>query len=492
MKRATIKHVICLLAGYCTLVACKKYLDTPPDNQRIPVTVKDYTEMLNGEGWSRNIRTQGGASLFFLDMMTTDVEENIAPMSTLEEKGSYSAFYTWQNQYDAQYDERHAPSSIGNDTWLGLYRIIQVCNIITDADKNIKGDEPSRLFLMGEACFTRALAYYFLINIWGRPYDPVNAADPMGVPLKTNSTIEINYAPRSTVNTVYDQILADLTSAEQYVLASGKKGSVYHYSPAAIYLLLSRVHLYLQHWELAIAYANKCIQLNPVLYNISNQAFAHNAYYSTFFGAQNPEIFYTYYNNAAVPITDIFGNWSNYSFRISSALLQLYEPGDQRPGAYFSTYYATDSVFTPITFTPQSTYYCYSFRTAEAYLNRAEANAHLGETDKALRDINQLRSHRIKNAFLLAITDKEKLLQTILQERRKELAFQLHGWFDLRRTTLPEMTHYFTPVVKSKAQPRQRFILHKNDPGYTLEIPVKALQANPAIKPLGLKTRLPE
>lgn len=488
MKITHLIHTGIALIIVCSLVGCRKYLDTPADNTRTPQTVVDYTEMLNGEGWNRNLPPDGDLFLYFLDMMTADVDETIGPAQSPDEKGPYSAFYTWQNIYDSQYDERQSPSDILNNTWLGLYRIIKACNIIIGKGEKIEGEIPARKFLLGEAHFSRALAYYYLINIWGRPYDPKNEADPMGVPISTESTLVNTSQPRSSVIAVYNQILEDLNTALTDVQASGKKSSIFHYSPAAICLLLSRIHLYMQHWEQAAAFADKCLEINPALKNNVTQQPDISDFYTGILGAANPEIIYTFYNDPNPTAINNFGSGNGYGFSVSSSLLLQYDSTDQRLGGY---YYSNNVVVIPKTSGIYGGAYCFSFRTSEAYLNRAEANAHLGENEKARADLDLLRSHRVKTAGRPQQVHRGTLLEAILLERRKELAFQLHNWFDLRRTTAPSITHYFTPVINQQVRPRQQFILKKNDPGYTLEIPARALQANPALKPLGLERRLP-
>ncbi|HVI46496.1 MAG TPA: RagB/SusD family nutrient uptake outer membrane protein [Chitinophaga sp.] len=488
MRRIQIIYTFALLAVSLLPVSCKKYLDTPSDNLRTPKTVADYAEMLRGEGWAKIISPDNDISLYFLDMMTTDVQESAGQMPAVDEKAAYSAFYTWQNVYDAQYDERRSPSSLLNNTWLGLYRIVKTCNIITDKGDDIQGATADRQFLLGEACFSRALAYFYLVNIWGTPYDPSTTADSMGIPLISGNVPENAAFPRSNVHVVYDKILTDLNEALRYATASGKTENIFHYSPAAIYLLLSRVHLYLQHWQQAAVFADKCLALNSALKNVSNKKTSLASNFVNSSGTDNREVIYTFYNDLSSPVLNIFGNGSDYGFTVSDELLQLYSPQDSRTDGCFFT---VNNITVPKAFLFYNNTYMFSFRTAEAYLNRAEANAHLGLTGSALTDINLLQSHRAGDATPVNITDQQKLLEEILLQRRKELAFQLHNWFDLRRTDKPRMAHYFTPVIKGQVQPKQLFVLEKDDPGYTLEIPARALQANPVLRPLGLQNRIP-
>jgi len=75
------------------------------------------------------------------------------------------------------------------------------------------------------------------------------------------------------------------------------------------------------------------------------------------------------------------------------------------------------------------------FRVAEMYLIRAEARAEsIGD---AVSDLNTLRSARINGYVNEAFGDKITLINAIYNERYKELAFEGHRFFDLRRRNLP-------------------------------------------------------
>ncbi len=59
MYRLRTIFFLCLGASAGLLPGCKKFLDKPPDNQHTPVTVEDYTTILNGEGWGRDVYAKG-------------------------------------------------------------------------------------------------------------------------------------------------------------------------------------------------------------------------------------------------------------------------------------------------------------------------------------------------------------------------------------------------------------------------------------------------
>lgn len=111
----------------------------------------------------------------------------------------------------------------------------------------------------------------------------------------------------------------------------------------------------------------------------------------------------------------------------------------------------------------------YVFRLAEMHLIRAEARAYLGNVNgdnSAKDDINALRSRA--NATIIGDKSQSQMLQIIEDERRIELAFEGHRWYDLRRTNRIE-----TVMPAFNSNWRSAFELWP--------IPQSELQNNPAL-----------
>ena len=86
------------------------------------------------------------------------------------------------------------------------------------------------------------------------------------------------------------------------------------------------------------------------------------------------------------------------------------------------------SIYTPFKWKNNSaTVYSNAFRISEAYLNRAEAYAVSGETNKALADLNELRENRMKAGAAPLVIDPEGIVTTVRKERRRELALKVSG-----------------------------------------------------------------
>jgi len=110
--------------------------------------------------------------------------------------------------------------------------------------------------------------------------------------------------------------------------------------------------------------------------------------------------------------------------------------------------------------TYNSTHTWVELRLAEIYLNRAEALYRLGDQGNALKDVNTLRS-RVGLPALEGVSG-EALWEKIRHERKIELAYEGHLYWDMRRWRLAEMeyNHYRVHGMK----------IRKEGNGYTFQV----------------------
>ena len=154
----------------------------------------------------------------------------------------------------------------------------------------------------------------------------------------------------------------------------------------------------------------------------------------------------------------------------SSDFIALYRTGDQRKSKYYKR--ETSTTYSLL----KSEGFC-SFRSAEAYLTAAEAACQLGQLTNAIDLLKPLLQKRLNaTAYNDALTlmqamDKAQLLQEIYDERARELAFEGHRWYDLRRTTRPALNHNYGG---------QTYTLTPNK--YTMRFPTEAVESNPEIE----------
>jgi starch-binding outer membrane protein, SusD/RagB family len=119
------------------------------------------------------------------------------------------------------------------------------------------------------------------------------------------------------------------------------------------------------------------------------------------------------------------------------------------------------------------------FRTGEMYLIRAEARAEQNRftgANSAESDINALRAARIAGYTPVTFTSRQEAIDAILLERFKELAYEGHRFFDLKRRGLPvERLAVDAPSPAGTTLPAGNF-------RFVLPIPLPEVTANPIME----------
>ena len=86
---------------------------------------------------------------------------------------------------------------------------------------------------------------------------------------------------------------------------------------------------------------------------------------------------------------------------------------------------------------------------------------------------------------------QEDVITDVRDERRMELCFEGHRWFDLRRWDRPSITHTFTPDIENP-DIVETYILEENDPAYTLPIPEEVYERDTDIENISRPARNPK
>lgn len=502
-----IKYITALLL--CISVTACNFLDEYSQDTYYVTSYKDLDELLIGDCYMpvhaayELYRTQQPG--YFLNYLSDEIEEQNGSYSTsFDNKEKIFGYYTWQQRSGATANNTGYLTE--NGTWTEIYRLINVANNIIESAKEVpqttEEEKQGTLRINGEAHFIRACYYFWLVNLYAKPYQKATASTDLGVPIKTNAEVNDIIYQRNTVQEVYDLVLSDLKTAADDLGHSTPTGSLYRADSTAVNLLLSRVYLYMQDWNNAVVYADKVLKAHPQLKDLNTSEDA-------FLKKDNPE------NIFSMGGSDLCSSISNdyQSFRASHDLYNAYADDDLRKSQWWWTYgdfvgptkfYVQDidasADKTSIDFYWNNYQYPsegklstvsdrFLFRSAEAYLNKAEAEACLGNDTEARTVINSLRKARYKDGSDYELKSSgDQLLQDIRDERFRELAFEGHRWFDLRRYSVCEkapwskaITHdytYYTDRGEETMKERHRFILEKFDKGYTLPIPHEVIDFN--------------
>ena len=454
----------CIVFLGALLTGCD-FLDEQSQDEVIPKTAQDFGELLLGSGYPSPSKDY----LSFLYLLDDDSEANYRSIPLLATYDNFQinfAPYTWQPDMAVRVN---TPASLKNGSaYSELYAYINTCNSILNLIDDAIGSAEEKDRVKAEALALRAFHYFHLVNIYASPYN-VDKNSP-GVVLKLEAGVDASPMSRHTVEQVYLQMVDDLKEAIRLFSSYPTTRNNYRINLPAASILLSRVYLYMEDWDACISSATQAIEESNGLTDMrGNTAWAPVAIYS--FG--ETEWVYGYTRS------DYAGLLNYLDFVPSPGLLSLYDmSNDKRYITFFRntqrlagvTSYSGITVNKNDYTASNRTYLGHSVRIAEAYLNRAEAYARK-QDGQAVDDINALRDKRIVGYTpVSAVT-----IQEVLDERRKELCYEIPRWFDLRRNGMPELIHRWK---EGENMPELTFTLKEKDPMYTLPIPDDAFINN--------------
>jgi hypothetical protein len=326
----------------------------------------------------------------------------------------------------------------GQLDWNTPYQQVFYANVVLDG----LGSQPAAdsvtqwNALEGAALFARAFAFYNVSQLFAPTYGTIADSAPLGIPLRLHSEIS-SISTRSTIGQTYQQIINDLDSAEAFLPATSPNLNSYRSRPVrvAAQALLARVYLSMRNYTQAKLYADSALGAYDSLidYNTLNDSTASDAflrlsseviYQASFLGAENfGGTNYTCY---------IAGNFYS-STHIDSSLMASYDTNDLRRNCFYHLRQG-DSSYLKGSYTGLN--YCFGgLAVDELYLIQAECAARAGDPTTAINDINTLLVKRWRMGTFTAypVGTAQAALDTVLLERRKELAFRGLRWTDLRR-----------------------------------------------------------
>jgi hypothetical protein len=458
--------IVLLIAALGLACNKQKFLDKKPTTTLlVPTTLSDFQALLDNVKVFAVVPALGEASA-----------DNF-----------YVSYTTWQTmtprEYNAYVWARDIFSGQGGQLdWNVPYQQVFYANVVLDGLKGMKVNVDSVAewnAVKGAALFCRAFAFYNLAQLFAPVYDSATAGSDLGIPLRTSSGID-TLSARSTVRATYDQILSDLHDAES-LLPGGLPGKILNRPvQACAQALLARVYLSMRNYTLAKAYADRALQTNSSLMDFNDlpttgtpvpisQFNPETLYQASFLGAPGLAAYFSNLS-AAYPAT-----W------IDTGLLRLYDTSDLRLAILYrsknndTTFYLRGSY-------AGSLYPFGGLAVDELLLISAEGAARTGDAGTAMNDINMLLSKRWRKGTFTGypVGSVEAALDTVLLERRKELAFRGLRWTDLRRLNKEGANITLTHILPGPTN-TVKAILAPNSLNYTLPIPPDVLSLNSAI-----------
>jgi len=360
--------------------------------------------------------------------------------------------------------------------WLAMYNVVANCNIIlSNIDKVNFSNPTNKQVYKAEAETIRALIYFHLVREWG------------DVPLVTTQLTTTAQITANTFRTpqlaVYNQIVADLKDALASPLPTTQAtGTIGRLSLAAVNTLLGQVYLTMATTQDP---TNQTANLNNALTYL-NAAYAFKTFttlssipYTSVFDVNQkatcPELIWQIVNKQGDPVysSSIAANnqakgetidsqkpSTSVGDNVTHDLVNDYEAND--PRGTFSIKFANDPVvkdwyvtkFRDVSSSAGINGYGGNdwilMRYADVILMLAEVNNYLGNTVAAIQYLDMVRTragmptYEVSSLTAPYNTNYPTLKLAILHERRVELAFEHHRWFDLLRTfNDAELVAYF-------------------------------------------------
>lgn len=450
------KITLILLAGI-TISSCDDFLNEELEGsysrETFWKTEEHATLALTGVYKIASFTSTNNALWVFGDVASDDAIRGANPGDFMDAQTIDDFTYTRSNSYL-------------DVIWAHYYEGISRANYLLYYGADIDMDPGRKEEILSEARFLRAYFYFHLVTIFG------------DIPIKTTPPLneDETYKPKSSVEDVYALIESDLLEAKTGLLTTTDPG---HATKGAAWGLLAKVYLFQEKWTEALEAADSVIDLGlyalePVYKNNFIDSTQNNAesifeiqhingglglgsymsqYFTPFdlggYGADVPtENFVNEFESATNPaIRDP---------RLAYTVVMPGEPwinGEPYDPLWSVTGYVQKKHAQPLSVGPVNSDGALNYvfmRYAEILLIRAEALNELNRTAEALAPLNEVRK-RSRESYLhdadlpgfgvvpagllpdVASTDQNVVRTAIRHERRVELGFEFHRFFDLMR-----------------------------------------------------------
>lgn len=456
---------------FLSLFSCKKLLE-----------IKE-TDFLGGDVALKTVgNNEQGVIGAYAGM---NVEMAILLNAVFSDEVKVSEFYNSATAHEWQYSSRDIVLRDNYTAFPLYYRIIdrvnRVLRALPAAEATKPNDEALRAKVKGEALFLRAFCHFELYRYYS------GSTDPNALAVKYMDQPSLEAYARENVGAFVTKLKADM--AEAKTLLPATLTDIYRANKLAVAGLQARVALYLREWDDAITYSTEYINAIP-LATIAE-------FPGIWTDANNKELAWKLRrtSSAGGRIGSLFRGTSASASNIGTVTWQpsekIWTAYDQTNDVRFSSYFKNEPILAAAG-RPSRLIIKYAggaygtptenvadakvFRTAEMYLIRAEAKAEKNDIVGGADDLNTLRRNRITGYVDQVFVSKDALIAAIIQERFKELAYEGHRFWDLRRRNLPvERLAVDAPSTNAVTLPAGNF-------RFLLPIPGTEIDANPNIQ----------
>lgn len=401
-------------------------------------------------------------------------------------------FYARASTHEWQYNYDDVTLRDDFSAYQVYYRIVDRANRVLEALPNAveegSGDAALKVRVQGEAHFLRAYAHFELFRYYAGNYDP------SGLAMAYMEQPSLDAHERITMGDYFTKLLVDLEAAKSMLPALSTDR--YRANKIAAAGLHARVALYMRNYPDAITYSTEYINALPLATRsqfediwvddgVTEVAWKLGRTTSSRMGSwYRPAMLKDGDGNLSmgqsswIPSDKLWNSFTDGTddVRFTSYLIDiplLANEGRESKMVHKYNGYKGETGFGT---TDENVADIKLFRTGEMYLIRAEARAEGGAftgANSAESDINALRAARIDGYTPVTFGSQAEAITEMMKERFKELAFEGHRFWDLKRRGLPvERDASDAPSATGR-------VLDANNFRFTLPIPKPEMDANP-------------
>ncbi|MCB0502427.1 MAG: RagB/SusD family nutrient uptake outer membrane protein [Bacteroidetes bacterium] len=328
--------------------------------------------------------------------------------------------------------------------YLRAYNLVLAVNKILDNIDLVEGGTEDEKNEVKAQCYAlRAMAHFDLSRLYAAKYTATGDGGHLGIPYLTESTNASSLPSQNTVKEVYNLAIQDLTTAYDLFTDYAVSNPTF-ISKVAVDALLQRLYLYKEDWAKVIEIGNRIIDNSGLMLASGSD------YINMYTPSENPGEFIFKVGlpagvNFSIPLIsgtsnmgDIFAFGTSVNNYIPNAeFAASFDANDIRPDILFTVMNGSPTLdkdfvnkysgtgFSGTTDQPYA-------RLSEVYLSMAEAYFELNQPAEARAKLDAVRAARI-SGYVSIGENGTALRDAIRTERRKELAYEGHRFWDLSR-----------------------------------------------------------
>ena len=399
--------------------SCDNYLEVKTYGKAIPKTSEEFSSILhrhlnsidNGED---HVLLENSSDLVTMESIT----DNFNATLTLSGGSTLQMYIGGSlNNKQARYQR--------------LYELIRDANIILNNLPSQQSTEEKTV--MGTAYAMRAIAYYHLLRDFCEPFEDDGQ---LGVPIVVDFDME-ERPVRASYGAVKALIESDFEQALTYQLSD----EIYRYTHDVVKAYYAKYFFWTKQWDKVVTLSEELVQDYPLV---------RGAEYLSMIQSTNNKV-----GNVLIR-SYLYSFTTAISFANSQSIINQRTLSKEFVESFQDEYNDIRYVLTTNNKRINQKLLVGKLRSAEFVLMLAEANAHLNNSEAALKWINHLRENRLIHftPYTLAALPKETtsgiiqvdangkalspLIATILNERRKELHAEGDRFYELKRNGRPE------------------------------------------------------